>query len=540
MKQSYSRYFPTPSYLAMNSCALDISDQSIKYGELLPTQQGLRLGRFGHEKIPVGVIDSGKIQDEQKLVAILKNLKERERLHFVRVSLPEEQMYLFTLSIPEISGSDLRDAILLQIEEHIPLSAFDVIFDYVVISSTPTTKIVEVVAIATITVENYLSAFEQAGLVPLSFELEAQAIARAVVPKGDNSSVMIVDFGEARTGISILQNELVSFTTTLDIGGNNLTSMIAKNFSLTQEKAEEMKLSYGLGGDSDVNEIFPVILNGISVLRDEINKHYVYWKTHSESGASRDIDRIILCGGDANLSGLAEYLQSSMGVKVEHANAWSNISSMSVSVPDMSLQESLGYVTVLGLALADYNYGSKSILSVLPKEQKSSLRREYHMRFLSVLFSLIALSGLLATVLLFPSYFFSISKSNLSEQRLESFNLENPEIATRNLDKTITNINNKLVLLSRSQSSEYPVYEKVIDNLLASKTQGIIFSQILYGQTSLTTRVLEVHGKAQSRDALSALKSSLEANPNFTEVNLPISNFIKKSDINFTITIKMK
>ena len=141
---------------------------------------------------------------------------------------------------------------------------------------------------------------------------------------------------------------------------------------------------------------------------------------------------------------------------------------------------------------------------------------------------------------MFPSYFFSISKSNLSEQRLESFNLENPEIATRNLDKTITNINNKLVLLSRSQSSEYPVYEKVIDNLLASKTQGIIFSQILYGQTSLTTRVLEVHGKAQSRDALSALKSSLETNPNFTEVNLPISNFIKKSDINFTITIKMK
>ena len=120
----------------MNSRALDISDSSIKYGELLTTQDGLRLGRFGQVKIPSGVIVSGKIEDEKTLIAILTDLKNRERLHFVRVSLPDEQMYLFTLSIPQIDASNLKEAILLQIEEYILLSALDTTFDYVVISDT--------------------------------------------------------------------------------------------------------------------------------------------------------------------------------------------------------------------------------------------------------------------------------------------------------------------------------------------------------------------------------------------------------------------
>ena len=128
MKQLYNRYFPTPSYLAMNSFAIDISDQSLKYGELLPTSLGLRLGRFGHEKIPSGVVVSGKIEQEENLVNILKALKKKENLNFVRVSLPEEQMYLFTLSLPKASNKEIKDMILLQIEEHIPLKAIGIIY----------------------------------------------------------------------------------------------------------------------------------------------------------------------------------------------------------------------------------------------------------------------------------------------------------------------------------------------------------------------------------------------------------------------------
>ncbi len=539
MKQLYSRHFPTPSFLAMNSCALDISDQSIKYGELNATPLGLRLGRFGHEKIPEGVVISGKIEKEDELARILKNLATRENLHYVRISLPEEQMYLFTLKLPKVSGGNLREAILLSLEEHIPLKASDTIFDFDIISQDIENIYVEVLAIASITIESYLSVFKKSGLVPISFELEAQAIARAVIPRDDPSPVMIVDFGEARTGASIAHNGRVFFTTTLDIGGISLTNMIAKNFGISFEEAEKMKLSYGLSSTSNVDDIFPAILNGISVLRDELNKQYVYWKTHEEDGTKHDkLDRIILCGGDANLTGLSNYLESSMGVRVENANAWVNISNMKTSVPSISFEESFGYATVLGLALGDYIQKPQTMINVLPDSEKKSLRLEYWTRFITVVLSFITLLSVISILLVFPSYFFSVSKYNIANNRLEAFNRENPEIATENLDKSIADINSKLVLLSEKQSSS-TVSDTIIKDLTSNLPSGIRLNSITYS-VNPTNRTIVISGRASDRTTLRNFKSSLDANTNFTKVDLPISDFIERTNINFTISITMK
>jgi type IV pilus assembly protein PilM len=240
MKKLFSHYFPTPSYLAMDSFAIDISDKSIKYGELIKNSSGISLGKYGREKIPEGIIVSGKIEKEDELVNILKKIKEKNGFHFIRVSLPEEQMYLFTLSIPKTKNEDLRDVILLQIEEYIPLKAIDAVFDYDIIHDDGKNILVEVVSMASIVIESYISVFNKAGLIPLAFEIESQAIARAVVPIGEKAPVMIVDFGDARTGVSIYQNGRIYLTTTLSIGGIDLTNMIAKTYSISFEEAEKI------------------------------------------------------------------------------------------------------------------------------------------------------------------------------------------------------------------------------------------------------------------------------------------------------------
>ncbi len=540
MKKLYNYYFPTPTYLAMNSFAIDISDQSIKYGELTATPLGLRLGHFGKEKIPTGVVVSGKIEDQEQLVNILKKLKKKENLNFVRVSLPEEQMYLFTLSLPKVNERELRDIILLQIEEHIPLKAVDTIFEYDIISSSPNNILVEVSAIAKYTIDAYLSSFKNAGLTVLSFELEAQAIARAVISSEDKGPVMIVDFGDTRTGVSIVHDGKVFFTTTLDMGGINLTSMIAKNFSLSLDKAEEMKRSYGLDGISNIEDIFPVILNGISVLRDELNKQYQYWKSHDNWGISHDqINRIILCGGDSNLTGLSEYLEASMKIKVDHANAWINISDMKISIPNMSFEESLGYATVLGLALGGFSYSTSPVINVLPREEKVLLNKEYWKRLIVIFLILCSLVVAIFTILLVPSYFFSMSKQSIVENRLEELNSNDKNLPSQNLDTTINDINTKLNLLS-SVKARYSISDDVLGTILSSKPDGITFSQLLLNQMKDNSLALEIHGLARDRTALRNFKSIIDLNPKVASSNLPISNFLEKSDINFTISIVMK
>lgn len=358
MKDLYSKHFPTPKILGMFSHALDISDHSIKYGELHMSSSGLHLGHYGKEKIEDGIIKSGRIEDADELVLILKKLKEKENMNFVRVALPEEQIYLFTLSLVKIEDSDLRDVISLQLEDHIPLAAKSTLFDYEILSDTDTHVIVEVVAISNEIVNDYLSVFSRAGLTPISFELEAQSIANAVIPRGDIGSTMIVDFGETRTGISIALDGKVVFTSTFRIGGSTFTDIIARHYHISQEEAEEKKYNFGENGTDGGDDVFLAVLNVVAVIRDEINKHFMYWATHkSENGKNRNpISKIILCGGGSNIPGLAPYLATSFKIKVEYANAWVNISDMDESVPNMKSRESLSYVTMLGLALGDYIY----------------------------------------------------------------------------------------------------------------------------------------------------------------------------------------
>ena len=540
MKQLYNRYFPTPSYLMMKSFAIDISDQSIKYGELIATGMGLRLGHFGKEIIPPGVVVSGSIQNEEKLVSILRGIKQKENLNFVRVSLPEEQMYLFTLSLPKVKEKELKDIILLQIEEHIPLKAIDTIFAYEVVSSGDKDILVLVSAIAQNTVNAYLSAFNKAGLTIISFELEAQAIARVVIPLEDKEPIMIVDFGDTRTGVSIVHDGKVFFTTTLDLGGANLTSMISKNFSLSFEKAEEMKRSYGLGGLSNIDDIFPVILNGISVLKDELNKQYEYWKSHDDCGIKHnEIRRIILCGGDSNLTGLSDYLEASMKIKVNHANAWINISDMKISVPGMSFEESLSYVTVLGLALGEFSYEQKPVMNVLPDEEKSILNREYWKRFSVVVVTLFASLSLIFVLLLLPSYFFTLSKEKISEAELDNFNSNNKNLMSKDLNVAINDINDKLTLLS-SLKSEYSVYDNVLGIILLKRQPGITFSQILFNQKQNQNLKLEVYGNATDRTSLHDFKYFIDNDNRVSSTDLPISNFLEKNNLSFNMSINLK
>lgn len=356
MRSKYSNLFPTPSFLAMHSCAIDISDQSIKYGVLAEGSAGLYLKTYGQERVPAGVIVSGKIENEKVLVETLKKIQEKENLSFIRVALPEEQMYLFAVELPLISYKEIGETVLLQIEEYVPLSASEVVFDYKVLSVHNDKMLVQVVATAASLIDSYLSVFTQAKLVPLSFEIEAQAITRAVRPFGEQIATMIVDFGETRTGISIAYNDSVLFTSTFDMGGKSLTEMVAKNFGVSFAEAEEMKKTYGIETAGKENDLFPVILSGLSVLRDELVKHYTYWHTHvSEDGQPHpQIEKVILCGGDSNLTGIAEYFSRSMKIPVEYANAWVNVLDIKKVIPRLTFEDSLSYVTVIGLALGDY------------------------------------------------------------------------------------------------------------------------------------------------------------------------------------------
>jgi len=336
----------------MPAVGLDISDVSMRFAELLETRKGLVIGRFAEKVIPRGIIESGEVKKPADLRALLNDLKKEYNLELVSVSLPEEKAYLFDLHLPKMKYSEIRGAIELSLEEYVPLKASEALFDYEIEKETDTAIEVSVSVTPQALIEGYLEAFSGTGITPIAFEVEAQSLARSIIPEGAKDAYMVVDFGKTRTGLTIAANGFVQFTSTVPVGGRLLTEAIAKNLSVSFDDAEKIKHEKGIAGFSDNDELSIALMSTISVLRDTINKHCAYWQTREDAGKKQQpIQKVYLCGGDSNLAGFVNYLATGLPVPVELAQVMVNVNSLDQYVPEINFNDSLRYATAIGLAL---------------------------------------------------------------------------------------------------------------------------------------------------------------------------------------------
>ncbi|MES2930514.1 MAG: pilus assembly protein PilM [Patescibacteria group bacterium] len=534
MKDFFNRYFSAPSYLAMNSCALEISDSSIAYAEIRSTPHGPRLSRFGRIKLPHGAVVAGKIENEKILVKIISNLARKEKIRFVRLVILEGNGELFTLTLPHMDRKDIPDALSRTVVGWNSFEPGAVAFYYRIVSALDTGMIIEVLAVPIGIIKSYLSVCDKAGLMPISFEFGAEARARAVVPDNDSRPVMIVSIGERGTQISIAEKGHVFSATYLDIGGATLSAMIARAFSITFEEAETIRRSHAVGSSAMADDVFQAITDGLAVLGDEIIRRSIDWQT---SGMKRrPISRIVVSGTDGNLSGLAEYLERKVKIKTRSADIWISLPAKDSSVPDIPFEESLGYATVVGLARG-YSPHS-SAFNIVPENRKRRVRLEYRIRIASTVLSCLALVGAVAIVSMLPSYFYSISKARLAEAKLEAFNRTYSEIARAEYDEKIADSNAKLELLSR-YGERASITAAIYDPILSRRAEGVDISRISSFKNESGNEI-DISGTAGTQAALRSFKEKLAVYPHFSESGAAIFDPLKKSAIDFTIRMKMK
>ena len=356
-RANFLRLFPTPRYLAMPAVGVDISDQSIKFMQLAFRRGQIVIERYGEKPIPVGVIESGTIRDSASLIKILTELKSEHQLTEVVASMPEEEAYIARLTLPTMKPSELRGSIELQLEEYVPLPAGEAVFDYEVIEAPGNKQGNYELAVSALprrTVASYTEAFAGAHLRSLAFEVEAHAIARSVVPAGEDRLAMIVDFGKTRTSFFIASGWSVVFSATAkSIGGEDITTAVQKALNLSHDQAEKLKVERGLLTAHSQRELFFAMMPIVSVLRDEITKHQNYWETHRKEHGhlGRRLEEVIICGGQATLPGLIDYLNMNLDLPVMLGNPWRNVFSFEKYIPPINLNQALRYTTAIGLSL---------------------------------------------------------------------------------------------------------------------------------------------------------------------------------------------
>ncbi len=351
----FHKLFPTPKYLEMPAVGLDISDQSVKYLELMPKGDSYLVKKFGEKEIPVGIIEAGEIKDQKKLEEILRSLKVEQGIKKVFASLPEEEAYIVRIPMPAMGLDELRGAIELGLEEHVPIPAKEAVFDYEILhhpESEADTFDVVVSVMPISTVASYSNTLKNAGLELLALEIEAQAIARALTPFHTRETTLVVDFGKTRTSFLVVSGHKAFFSSTVNnIGGEDITKAIQKNLKVDYATAEKIKITKGLLHSRREKELLFSVIPIVSILKDEIAKQYNFWESKTTGRKKEKIERVVLGGGQATLPGLAEYLAMSLGVPVEIGNVWTNTHLMDTTLPPMTFNQSLRYATAMGLAL---------------------------------------------------------------------------------------------------------------------------------------------------------------------------------------------
>ena len=353
--------FPPVNYLRLPTVGVDISDTSLKYVQFQPdprTGRGLRLRQWGDIDVPPNVISRGEITDPKILAEKMQEVHQQTGVSYVRVSLPEEKAYLFETDIKrDLEPSKIRGLLEFRLEENVPIAPRDAYFDYHIFDHRQDTEslTVSVTVYDRETIDRYYEVCERSGVKPLSFEVEAQAIARASVPPNDPGTYLIVDFGKTRTGIGIVHRGILTYTSTIDIGGKELSAALRRQLGDRPEsELTELKNTQGLVRGVADGAVYEALITTMSAIKDEIALRLEYWNQERHHDEDRYIEQVILCGGSANLKGLPGYLTETLGIEARRAAVWQNAFSLDQTVPPIGLRYSYGYATAIGLGLTPY------------------------------------------------------------------------------------------------------------------------------------------------------------------------------------------
>ncbi len=309
------QFFPPPKFLDLPYAGIHISDKAVRCISFSRKNNTLHLEGFTEKLLPNSSIIDGSIQNIDAVVSVLSDIKKEFNLNYVKMSLPEEKAYLFTAKIPFVNESEIKSSVESKIEENVPVSPMELIFDYKIFER-PDKDLIDVVvsALPINVVDSYLELAEKSGLSLLSLEIESQAMTRSVVPKSKNDTCLIVNYSEDKVGLYVSVSGVVRFTSTVQTRGE---------FS-----------------------------NNHAFLIQEIKRLYTYWHTLKENTnrAERKISHIYVCGENIDDS-LVSFITNNSKTESSLANVWVNVFDINKNVPEIPFVDSLKYAGAIGLAM---------------------------------------------------------------------------------------------------------------------------------------------------------------------------------------------
>lgn len=329
-----------------SAIGVDIGSSSIKVVEIKKKGGKAVLETYGAIALgPYADTEAGRVTNlpiEKTVEALKEVLKQSGSTGTdLALAIPIQSSLIFSIELPSnISESDMANIVPTEARKYIPVPMTEVSIDYFVLpekepsfvemntevgsagipqKSESKTNIL-VVATQNDAVSRYRSIVSQCNLSASFLEIEVFSSVRANF-EHELSPVLLIDFGAARTKLSIVEFGMIKSYHTIDRGGADISNSISKSLSISFAEAEKMKKDFGLFENPTEKSLADIIRTHVDYIFSETNSVLMGY----EKKYNRTISKIIFTGGGSLLKGLKEVAMNNFQAEVEVGHPFSKV-----------------------------------------------------------------------------------------------------------------------------------------------------------------------------------------------------------------------
>jgi len=335
---------------------LDIGSNSVKLAQVAERGKDLVLVKFGMKELNPEAIVDGAVMDRSQVAGVITELMQELQVKSkdVAIGVSGNSVIVKRISLPEMSEDELSESINWEAEQYIPFAIDDVNLDFQILGPSAregaNTMDVVLVAAKKDKINDYVTLVGEAGLNPVIMDVDAFALENMFEVNYEIETGRVdalINIGAAVMNINVLKDGLSIFTRDSSTGGNHYTESLQKEFGISFEAAETVKKGEDSAG---------VDLRRAKALMDTVSEDIA-----AEAARSLDffrattgidnVDRVILSGGASMTAGFMDIFTERVGVPVEPANPFRNISLDQKVDAELVQRLTPAAAVVVGLAL---------------------------------------------------------------------------------------------------------------------------------------------------------------------------------------------
>jgi type IV pilus assembly protein PilM len=176
-----------------------------------------------------------------------------------------------------------------------------------------------------------------------AFKLIADQLA---VPK--EAVVAVVDVGATMTTLIVLKSQRTIYSREQVFGGKQLTDEVMRRYGLSYEESGLAKRQGGLPESYEIEVLEPFK----EAMVQQISRLLQFFFAGSEYSK---VDQVVLAGGCASISGVADMVEEQLGVPSVVANPLANMSLSSRVQAQTLAQDAPALMIACGLALRSFD-----------------------------------------------------------------------------------------------------------------------------------------------------------------------------------------